>query len=74
MEVSLNQEESETPGVFVAGSCPGCWFLQPCHKAADALLLSLMQSSLSILIQTSCLECWASGDRLSVPKKVWGKN
>lgn len=68
MEVFLNQEESETAGVFVAGSCPAPSMLAGCLWCSQAI----GQSSLSILIQTSCLECWAPGDSLSVPKRKSG--
>lgn len=46
--------------------------VQPGRRAADALLLSLVQSSLSIHIQTLCLECCAPGDSLRVPKRKSG--
>lgn len=52
----LKQEESGTPGVFAAGSCPAPSTLsvvQPGRRAANTLLLSLMQSSPSSLLRAS---------------------
>lgn len=77
--ISCTLHRSSKPGVRNTGglcgkdlSCPnyiGCLsVVQPGHRAADVLLLSLMQSSLSTLNQT-CLEYWWPADSLNIPMR-----
>lgn len=68
VEVSLTRSQNTRGILGKELSCPNCWLsvVQPSHRAADVLLLSLMQSSLSTLNQT-CLEYRCPGDSLSIP-------